>query len=182
MLTLNVQVTDELWDEKKEIFIPPKYVKLKLEHSLISISNWESKWCKPFLSEDDKTAEEILDYIECMTISPNINPDVYSMLTEFEIQTIMEYINAPMTATTFSEKPKGKKNNEFITSELIYYWMVSFNIPVEECQKWHLNRLLTLIRICEIKNDPGKKMSKRETLENYASLNAARRKKYAKKH
>lgn len=175
MLRLVVQLSPEGWDEQKEEFVEAKTQVLQLEHSLVSLSKWESKWCKPFLSDNNKTEEELLDYIKFMTLTQNVNPEVYSHLTRENFAQINEYINAPMTATTFSENKQGKHNREVITSELIYYWMVALNIPFE-CQKWHLNRLITLVRVCNIKNAPPKKRSKRETANNYAALNAARRK------
>lgn len=163
----------ELWDEEKQEFISVKGTTLKLEHSLVSLSKWESKWCKPFLSRDDKTKEETLDYIKCMTLTQNVDPDVYRYISTENVNKVIEYINAPMTATTIREDKKGG-NKEVVTSELIYYWMVALTIPFE-CQKWHLNRLLTLIRVCNVKNQPPKKMSKREIMSRNASLNAARR-------
>lgn len=175
MFQLEVPVGPEKWDEGKEEFVPAKTVTLQLEHSLISLSKWESKWCKPFLSNTDVTAEESLDYIKCMTITKNVDPLIYLNLTKKDVDAVVGYINAPMTATTFSNRQKEKANNEIITSELIYYWMVAYNIPFE-CQKWHLNRLITLIRICGIKNAPPKKQSKGEIMRNNAALNAARRK------
>lgn len=176
MLRLIVPISPEGWDEKKEEFVEAKTQTLQLEHSLLSLSKWESKWCKPFLSNDQKTDEEILDYIKNMTISQSVDPDVYSHLTVENFKEIDTYINNPMTATTFSEDKTGKRNREIITSELIYYWMIALQIPFDPCQKWHLNRLLTLIRVCNIKNQPPKKRSKRDTASNYAALNAARRK------
>ena len=168
----------ELFDETNQEFITTKEQTLQLEHSLVSLSKWESKWCKPFLSQDTRTVEETIDYIRCMTITQNIDPVVYNNISNEIIEQINDYIDAPMTATWFSEdrKGKGKTSSEQITSELIYYWMISLNIPFE-CQKWHLNRLLTLIRICNIKNQPEKKMSKKAILSQNAALNAARRKK-----
>lgn len=177
MLRLVVPISQEGWDEQKEEFVEAKTQVLQLEHSLVSLSKWESKWCKPFLSNVTKTDEEILDYIKYMTLTQNINPDVYSHLTVENFKEIDRYINAPMTATTFSEDRSGSRNREVITAELIYYWMVALNIPFE-CQKWHLNRLLTLIRVCNIKNQPPKKMSKRNTASRYAQLNAARRQQF----
>ena len=175
MLQIQVPLTQERWDEEKSEFIEPKMQALQLEHSLVSLSKWESKWCKPFITKAGKTPEELLDYIKYMTITPNVKPEVYDHLTEANIKAIEAYINAPMTATTFADDKNGKANREVITSELIYYWMVALQIPFE-CQKWHLNRLLTLIRVCNIKNSPPKKMSKRETMSRNAALNAARRK------
>ena len=145
----------ELYDEEKNEFINYKDQTLQLEHSLVSISKWEAKWHKPFLSDEDKTLEEIIDYIKCMTITQNVKSDVYDRLTSDNIQTINDYIQDSMTATTFSDDKKtGKK--EIVTSEIIYYWMVTYNIPME-CQKWHLNRLLTLVKVCTIKNSPDRK-------------------------
>lgn len=164
----------EYWDESKNEFVKFKEQTLRLEHSLVSLSKWESKWCKAFLSKNEKTEEEILDYIKCMTMTPNVNPDVYSRLTKDNINRINAYIEAPMTATYFSEDKNGSPNREIVTSELVYYWMIALNIPFE-CQKWHLNRLLTLIRVCNIKNAPPKKRSKREIMSRNAALNAARR-------
>ena len=164
----------EGWDDKNEVFVNKKAQNLTLEHSLVSISKWEAKYHKPFLSRDDKTEEETLDYVRFMTLTQNVDPEVYYRLTPDLINRIKDYIDDPMTATTINDKSKGS-NREIITSELVYYWMVSFNIPFE-CQKWHFNRLITLIRVCSIKNQPQKKMSKSEILSRNAALNAARRK------
>ena len=165
----------ELWDERKQEFIITKEQTLQLEHSLVSISKWESKWCKPFLSKQEKTFEETLDYIKCMTITQNVDPEVYNYLTNKNIEEINNYINAPMTATYFSDEKTSKTSREQVTAELIYYWMIALNIPFE-CQKWHLNRLLTLIKVCSIKNQPPKKRSRKEIMSRNAALNAARRK------
>ena len=148
---------------------------LQLEHSLVSLSKWESKWQKAFLSKKDKTFEETIDYIKCMTVTPNVNDLVYGLLTIEHIKQINDYISAPMTATYFREDPNEKKSREIVTAELIYWWMISLGIPFE-CQKWHLNRLLTLIKVCTIKNAPPKKRSKRDIMAQNAALNAARRK------
>lgn len=170
----------EMYDESTEEFVYAKEQTLQLEHSLVSLSKWESKWCKPFLSKQDKTMEETIDYVRCMTVNQVSDPTVYSRLTIDNLNSINEYIGSPMTATTFSNTPKGGSSGEQVTSELIYYWMIALNIPFE-CQKWHLNRLLTLIRVCEVKNQPPKKMSKREIMSRNAALNAARRKKLGTK-
>lgn len=164
----------EMFDDKTQTFLTEKAQTLQLEHSLVSLSKWESKWCKAFLSKEEKTNEETLDYIRCMTITQNVDPSVYNRLTRANIDEIQAYISAPMTATTFRENI-NKGSSEITTAELIYYWMISLNIPME-CQKWHLNKLLTLIRVCNIKNTPPKKMNKRDVINNYAALNAARRK------
>ena len=166
----------EMYDESTEEFVYAKEQTLQLEHSLVSLSKWESKWCKPFLSKQDKTMEETIDYVRCMTVNQVSDPTVYSRLTLDNLNSINEYIGSPMTATTFSNTPKGGSSGEQVTSELIYYWMIALNIPFE-CQKWHLNRLLTLIRVCEVKNQPPKKMSKRDIMSRNAALNAARRNK-----
>lgn len=163
----------ELYDEKKEEFINTKPQALQLEHSLVSLSKWESKWNKPFLTKDNKTYEETIDYIRCMTITQNISHDTYRLLTSENIQQVNDYIELPMTATTFSNQKKPP-SKDVVTAEIIYYWMISLNIPFE-CQKWHLNRLLTLINVCNIKNQPSKKMSKRDILNRNKTLNKARR-------
>ena len=165
----------ELWDERKQEFVTTKEQTLQLEHSLVSLSKWESKWCKPFLTKQEKTFEETLDYIKCMTITQNVDPEVYNYLTNKNIEEINNYIDAPMTATYFSDDKTAKSSREQITAELIYYWMIALNIPFE-CQKWHLNRLLTLIKVCNIKNQPPKKRSRKEIMSRNAALNAARRK------
>lgn len=175
MLTIEVPISPEGWDEVKEEFVEAKTQTLQLEHSLVSLSKWESKWNKSFLSNKEKTYEETKDYIRCMTITQNVDPEVYNCLRNSDIDKVNQYIQAPMTATTFMEDKSGKGNREVITSELIYYWMIALNIPFE-CQKWHLNRLLTLIRVCNIKNTPPKKRSKRDIMNQNAALNAARRK------
>ena len=174
MLTITVPAC-EYYDEKADEFRFCKEQILCLEHSLVSISKWESKWHKPFLSKDKKTAEETLDYIRCMTLTQNVNPDVYNFLTADNIKEIENYIDDPMTATWFNEEPNSPKSRNVVTAEIIYYWMIGFNIPFE-CQKWHLNRLLTLIRVCNIKSAPPKKMGRQETMSRNTALNAARRK------
>lgn len=176
MLYIVVQMIPEMWDNHKEEFIPPVTRTLRLEHSLVSLKKWESKWCKPFLSTKDKTDEETLDYIRCMTITQNVNQDVYSHLSDDNMKQIEDYINAPMTATTFADDKRKKSKHDIITAELIYSWMISLNIP-PEYQKWHLNSLLTLIRVLIAENSPPEKRSQEELSRDYAELNAARRKK-----
>ena len=164
----------EYFDEKTQSFITiAKQTELSLEHSLVSISKWEAKWHKPFLENNPpKTDEELKDYIRCMTLTQNVNPEIYDHIPLKVIEQINEYINDPMTATTFKEQKKPSRR--IVTSELIYYWMIALNIPFE-CQKWHLSRLLTLIRVCNEKADP-KKMSKSEIYAQNRRLNEARRK------
>lgn len=172
MLEITIPAVEQ-WDQIKQEFINKPAQTLRLEHSLVSLSKWESKWCKAFLTKNEKTIEETLDYIRCMTITQNVDPEVYIHLTPDNIAQINAYIEAPMTATYFSQD-KGKPSNEQITAELIYYWMIAFNIPFE-CQKWHLNRLLTLVRVCNVKSQPPKKMSKKEIMSRNAALNAQRK-------
>lgn len=167
----------EAFDSEASTFVYMKKEFLQLEHSLVSLSKWESKWCKPFISKDPRSREEFLDYIRCMTITQNVNPDVYLYLSKETITEIEEYINAKMTATWFNEENAPTKTREIITSELIYYWMIALNIPFE-CQKWHLTRLLTLIRVCNIKNKPPKKVGRKEMLNKRRAMNEARKAKY----
>lgn len=187
MLEINIKAK-EGWDSVKEEFVETEAKTICLEHSLVSISKWESKYKKPFLSSE-KTNDEIIDYIRMMTITQNVDKTIYSLLTQEDFKKINDYISDPMTATWFSDNAKygssgnapkqSTTNKEIITSELIYYWMISYNIPVDICQKWHLNRLLTLIRICNVKdvqqNGKNGKMSKRDILSQNRALNAARR-------
>lgn len=163
----------ELYDERTGLFVRTKKQVLQLEHSLVSLSKWESKWHKPFLSKNEKSGEEMLDYIRCMTITQNVPDEVYFALDTNELMKINDYLNDSMTATTIT-KQQGKSRGEIITSEIIYYWMISLQIPFE-CEKWNLNRLLTLIEVCNIKNSPGKKMSKSEIMRRNRTLNAARK-------
>jgi isocitrate dehydrogenase kinase/phosphatase len=164
----------ELFDERNQEFVSLKEVTLQLEHSLVSLSKWESKWRKPFLSKDEKTIEETIDYIRCMTVTQNVDEEVYRRITNEILIQVRKYIEEEMTATTFTKENKTI-NREIITAEIIYYWMIALNIPFE-CQKWHLNRLLTLINVCNLKNSPPKKMNKKELANRNAALNAARKK------
>lgn len=173
MLQLIIEPREE-WNETSQEFVYIKGQTIQLEHSLVSISKWEAKWCKPFLSKEQKTFEETLDYIRCMTLTQNVDPRIYQILSRENIEKVNKYIDSPMTATTVPDTNSGPKSREIITSELIYYWMISYQIPFE-CQKWHLNRLLTLIRVCSFKNAPTKKHSKRDIMSRNAALNAARR-------
>ena len=176
MLEIHIQESED-FNEETEEFIQIPGRTLLLEHSLKSISKWESKWKKPFLETKELTSDEILDYIKCMTITKNVQDDIYLHLNYDNIEKIRKYIEDPMTATVFSEEKKKAGKQEFITSELIYYWMVAQQIPFE-CENWNLNRLLVLIRICSIKNTPDKKMSKRDIAKKNSALNAKRKAQY----
>lgn len=178
MLTIIIPAL-EGWDEQKEEFvILKKEQKLVLEHSLVSLSKWESKWKKPFLIKDEKTIEESIDYIRCMTITQNVDPSVYNRLSTEQISQIYNYIEDTMTATWFRDDYENKKgNSEIITSEKIYYWMVTLHIP-SKYEKWHLNRLITLIRVCEEENKPKKKTSRSELIARRRAENEARKKKW----
>lgn len=164
----------EFFDDETQTFIVVDQCKLQLEHSLISLSKWESQHNKPFLSSD-KTTEEILDYVKDMTIGKPPPDQTYYALTQSNFADINAYIEAPMTATTFSDTSVAGRNREIITSELIYYWMISQNVPME-CQKWHLNRLITLVRVCGIKNSPAKRKGHQSLAARRRELNASRRK------
>lgn len=182
---LQITIPDlDYYDEAIGEFVSIKGQTIQLEHSLISISKWESKWKIPFLDKrKEKTIDQVIDYIRCMTITQNVNPDVYKALSKSNIKEIEAYIEDPMTATWFNDAGEDKKKGgkqEIITSELVYYWMTAAQIPFE-CQRWHFNRLLTLIRICGIKNAPPdkkKKMGRSELAAHNHALNAARRAKY----
>lgn len=174
MLQITIPET-ELFDEARQEFIyVDKPVTLTLEHSLVSISKWESKWKKPYISDKEKTVEETIDYIRCMTITQNVDPNVYYALTDQNFKEIEEYIEDPHTATTIKEYSRPSKNGEGVTSELVYYWMCAYQIPFE-AQKWHFNRLMTLIRIAGIKSNPDKKMSRKDAYAQQRELNAMRR-------
>lgn len=166
-----------MYDEVAQEFIDTKETILQLEHSLLSISKWESKWKKPFLGKDPKTFEEEIDYVRCMTINKNVDPNSYLAIRRPQLNEVWAYIEDTHTATWFSknlDKSNTPQSSRAITSELIYSWMVAFNIPFE-CEKWHLNRLLTLIRIVETDNAPKKKMGRREGANWQKAENARRR-------
>lgn len=171
----------EQYDPVHNLFYTTKETTLVLEHSLVSVSKWESKWKIPFLNNKGMTRLQLQDYVKCMTISQNVDPLVYNALTKENYEEIMKYLEDPMSATTINEKnlPKGApggggRRGQTVTSELIYYWMTALNIPFE-CQKWHLNRLMMLIRVASIEQQPPKQMSKRDIMSQNKALNAARR-------
>ena len=171
---LSIEVAgDDFYDEDQQLFIKVNSTVVEFEHSLFSLSKWESKHKKPFFTSD-KTSSETLDYLRCMVISKHDTEDPVSLLTTKDVETIQEYINDPQTATWFSDDSKSSKSNEIITAEIIYYWLVSAQIPFE-CQYWHLRRLLTLIRVINEKNAPKKKMSARQIASRNRTLNAERR-------
>lgn len=181
MLEIDV-AESEAWDNDREEFVLIPGGHLCLEHSLISLSKWESKHEKPFLVDDPpKTSAELLDYIRCMTVNKGVKPETYLGLTQSDYEKINKYISAPMTATTFNDSRKqkgktvsyGRRRQHIVTSEELYYDMIAFQIPFE-CEKWHINRLLTLIRICSIKSEPDK-MKGKDLAKHNRSLNAARR-------
>ena len=172
MLTITIPA-GELWDENTNTFVQTKAQTLELEHSLISVSKWESKWGVAFLAEGQKSDEQLTDYIRDMTITRGVDPVVYLTMSADVVATITDYIAAPMTATKINER-QTKSNDELVTAELIYYWMISLNIPFE-CRKWHLNRLLTLVRVINIKNSPQKKLSRAELAARNRAENARRK-------
>ena len=176
MLTITIQ-GGEMFDEEKNKLYHPKTQTLQLEHSLMSISKWESKWKRAFLSRAPRSEEETLDYIRCMTITTGVDPNLYRCLTVENIRQIQEYIDDTHSATVFrGENQKNQGTPRPRTSEQIYGAMVMLSIPFE-CQKWHLNRLLTLIHECEILNS-GSKMSRKDSAKYMRGLNAARKAKY----
>lgn len=188
MLTITIPER-ETWSEEKNMFIVIPKQKLQLEHSLLSVSKWESKWHVPFLNDNkrtkvEKTQEMVIDYIRCMTITKDVDPMVYYNMTSENVEQIQAYINDPMTATTFVERPDGKKyqnSGNFTTAEILYYEMFELGIPLE-FEKRHLNKLLAQIRVCgekrEQQNNP-KKMSKAEWAKQQHALHAARRRTHA---
>ena len=190
MITITIPAHEEMemWDPAREEFVyfpATKCTTLTLEHSLISISKWEAKWKKAFLKKDTKSTEEVLDYIRCMTLEKNVDQNVYNYIPEEELDRIIKYIEDPMTASHINTNRPGQKNSpprkEVVTSELIYYWMIANEIPFE-CEKWHINRLMTLIQICSVKNSSGGgKYNKRDLLKRNNALNAARRAKSGSK-
>jgi hypothetical protein len=173
MLTIIV-LGVEMFDEQSQEFVTRDDVTLELEHSLVSLSKWESIHEKPFLGKVEKTTEEVRDYIKAMTLTPNVPEEIFLKLSEENISDINTYIEAKMTATWFSEPPGAPGSRDVITAELIYYWMTTFSIPFE-CERWHLNRLFTLIRVCSIKQSKPQKMSRSEIASRNRELNAQRR-------
>lgn len=176
MLEITIPAAEQ-WDERDKVFVYTKEQTLRLEHSLVSLSKWEEKWNKAFISNKQKTREETLYYIRCMTITQNVPEEVYKYIPDNILAEIHEYIDAPMTATHFPDNGVSKKGTqkEAFTAEVIYYYMISYGIPVE-FQKWHLNKLLTLIRVFDHKNSPPKKMGREALLSRNKALNEARRK------
>lgn len=171
MLTVTV-LGNEHYDEQKQEFVYPNSYELTFEHSLVSLSKWESKYKKPFLGKDEKSNLEMFDYIYMMLLSPTLDRSVVLELSQENIDEISDYIKDSQTATWFAES-KGGSNKQIITSELIYYWMVAYTIPAEY-QHWHLNRLLTLIRVCHEHNKPEKKTSQAELAQRQREINRAR--------
>lgn len=173
MLRINVPEI-ELFNSETEEITTIKPFLLSLEHSLVSVAKWEAKWHKAFLERNEKTDEELRDYIRCMTLTQNVNPEFYDYIPRDIVETIERYIDDPMTATTIRDKRNKPAGHQIVTNELIYWWMIQLNIPFE-CQKWHLNHLLTLIKVCEAKSNPTK-MNRKDIYSQNAKLNAMRRK------
>lgn len=170
---LQIKIPVEMWDEGKQEFVYLPGQTLELEHSLASLSKWESKMNKPFLSKDSKTYEESLEYLKCMMLTPDVADDVYDYLMRHKLSVIDEYINSSMTATILPPNRGRKGRPEIVTAEVIYYWMIAMGIP-SDYEYWHLNKLITLIGVCNVKNSPTKKRSSDEILRDQMALNAER--------
>lgn len=170
---LQITLPVELWDEGKQEFVYLPGQTLELEHSLAALSKWESKMGKPFLTKDAKTYEESLEYLKCMMLTPGVTEDTYEYLMGHKLKLIDDYINSSMTATTLPPNRGRKGRPEIITAEVIYYWMIAMQIPAEY-EYWHLNKLITLIGVCNAKNSPTKKRSSDEILRDQMALNAER--------
>lgn len=183
MLNIVIPARRNLFNEETEEFISLPETRLKLEHSLISIHKWEQKWHKPFLDERyEKTSVELLDYIRCMSLNGDPDLRVLGFMPQKTLKEIVDYINDPHTAATFSNRLKGaaKTKNEVITSETIYYWMIAHNIP-HEYEKWHLEALLALIKFVSIRSgSENDKMSKTDTLKYIQQQNAINKAKFQK--
>lgn len=175
MLKITIPKSEQ-FDEATSEFIHLPEVTVELEHSLVSLSKWESKWEKPFLGDEPKTDEETVDYILFMSLDENLPEEVVTRFTIADFNKVTEYIQASMTATWFKEE-RSKPSREIITSEIIYYWMIQNNVPVE-FQHWHLNRLITLLKVCSHKNKPPEKMNPRDAAAKQRALNEARKAKY----
>jgi hypothetical protein len=181
-MRLPIKIVDEYWDNEKQEFIYPEKGSLLLEHSLLSISKWEAIWHKPYMGSENKTNEEFYSYIKCMSLKGEPDDKILNSLTRDNLEDILTYIENPMTATTVKEDASsvcGTPKN-FVTSELLYAYMVNYNIPVE-FENWHINRLLTLIRLCSSKQEKPKKMSQAEIMRENARINAMRRSKLGSK-
>lgn len=171
-------IEDEFYDSRTNKFIHIPACTLTLEHSLISLAKWESKWHIPYFDNNvQKTSAQELDYIRCMVIGNLKSEYVLQALSINNILEIRDYIKNPMTATTFQKKARGKVKKEVTTAETLYAHMFSHGVSIE-CQKWHLNRLLTLLRVCDLQNAPREKMTKKQTAQWNAEQNAARKAKY----
>ena len=175
MLTINIPKA-HLYDEESETFFTSPGASLMLEHSLVSLSKWETIHGKPFLDGKTKTTEETQSYVSCMNLAPVEDDKVYKRLTDEDVKAISEYIDSKQTATWFKKDPFAKPSTEIITNEIIYYWMIAHNIPFET-QYWHLNKLLTLVRVCNEKNKPAKrsKMGTRDMASTRSMLNSQRK-------
>lgn len=180
-MPISITIPDrEMFDQVNSRFIKIKGRTLTFEHSLLSITKWESTWHKPYLSKTEKTEEEALDYLRCMCLDKDVDPKIFLAIDASSMKKIVAYIEDPMTATTIKDN-SNRKSREIITNELVYYWMTELNIPFEPCQKWHFNRLMTLIQVASIKKSPPKKMGRREAAQERAMLNAQRRARYNSK-
>lgn len=179
MHTITIKGID-FWDEVTEEFISVKTQTITIEHSLVSISKWEQKWHKPYLGSEVKTRAESIDYVRCMTITQHVDPLLYECITPKQMEEINAYISDPMTATWFDDSVNKQRSHDIVTNEVIYGWMSALQIPYDPCQKWHFNRLMTLIRVVNENNQPEKKMSQRDALELQRKLNAKRRAQYKK--
>lgn len=154
-------------------------VYLRFEHSLVSLSEWEQEYEKPFYSSktvDNRTEKEMVSYFEYMLISGIEYRPLVRLASPEQMLALTHYINKGSTATTVKEMAQKAGPNETPTSELMYYWLVAFKIPFKPTDEWHLHRLLMLVKVCGAKSTPSgrNKVNKRELAMSMREINEQR--------
>lgn len=151
-----------------------KVVRLQFEHSLRSLSKWESKNKIAFLAGREKTPAQMVDYYRCMLLSPE-DPDLVYLLDPSQMEELTNYINENQTASSVPNEGPTQYNPETTTSELVYFWMTALKINWE-AQDWHFSRLMMLVQITSYKQQPPKKRNPREVLSDMRRENERRKK------
>lgn len=179
MITIHFEEM-EYYDEQLNRFytLPPKVV--NFEYSLAAVAEWEAIWKIPLLNTElGVDSDMFLSLAMCMSDDREL---LEYYLDDTEKAELHKYLSDSQTATTINSSQNGNTTGrgKVYTAEEIYALMFMNGIPIE-WESRNLNRLLVILRIISIYQNPPKKMSQQDVMKQNARLNRERKNKYKTK-